>query len=138
MRQIKLLLLAALCLTLTACGQGSGGTPPEVSAPEPAVSSTPAASQPEEDGPEADSSEPEEDPGLLPLTQEELAAAHQAAHDYYKNTVFEDIVLTEIAPREGEISFRVSCTKGGVKVDPDRFISLERQDGVWAVTAEGY
>ena len=96
---------------------------------------TPAVSAPDISAP--DSSEPES-PGLLPLTQEELTAAHQAAHDYYRDTVFENIVLTEVEPREGEISFRVSCTKGGERVDPDRFISLERQEGVWTVINEGY
>ena len=89
----------------------------------------------EPDASTPDSSEPEP---LVPLTQEELAAAHQAALDYYRSTVFEVDTLTEIEPRQGEIAFRVSCSKGGVKVDPDRTIFLERQEGVWTVINEGY
>ncbi len=30
------------------------------------------------------------------------------------------------------------CSKGGVKVDPDRAIVLECTDGVWTVVNEGY
>ena len=77
----------------------------------------------------------EENPEATP---EELAAAHRAALDYYRGTVFEVETLTEIEPRQGEIAFQVSCSKGGAKVDPDRTISLERQDGVWTVISEGY
>ena len=32
----------------------------------------------------------------------------------------------------------VKCSKGGVKVDPDRAIVLECTDGVWTVVNEGY
>ena len=32
----------------------------------------------------------------------------------------------------------VKCSKGGVKVDPDRTISLERKNGAWSVVSEGY
>lgn len=137
MKSPKCLLSLLLCLLLTACGPKPVEAPPEVSVSEPSAVSEPgpAVSAPDISAP--DSSEPES-PGLLPLTQEELTAAHQAAHDYYRDTVFENIVLTEVEPREGEISFRVSCTKGGERVDPDRFISLERQEGVWTVINEGY
>lgn len=136
MKRTKLLLLL-LCLTLAACGGGPTEPASKSSSSEPA-GSVPAASQGEASVPEPDSSEPPLEEPLLPLTQEELTAVHQAAHDYYRDTVFENIVLTEVVPREGEISFRVSCTKGGKKVDPDRFISLERRDGVWTVINEGY
>lgn len=75
--------------------------------------------------------------GLAPLTTEELTAAHEAAYAYYKNTVFKVSTLTEIEPPEGEIAFRVACSKGG-EDQPDRTICLERQDGVWTVINEGY
>ena len=98
----------------------------------------PPAPEPPVQPVQPDSSVPDTSEPLTPLTQEELEAAHEAAHRYYAGTVFEDIVLTEIAPKAGEISFQVSCTKGGVRQDPDRTISLERQDGVWTVVNEGY
>lgn len=75
--------------------------------------------------------------GLVPLTTEELTAAHEAAYAYYKNTVFEVSTLTEIDPPEGEIAFRVACSKGG-EDQPDRTICLERRDGVWTIVNEGY
>ena len=137
MKRTKLLLLLLVCLMLAACGQGADGELPGASASGP-TGSVPAASQGGASVPEPDFSEPPPEDPLLPLTQEELTAAHQAAHDYYRDTVFENIVLTEVEPREGEISFRVSCTKGGERVDPDRSISLERRDGVWTVINEGY
>ena len=135
MKHTKLLLLA-LCLLLAACGSkpaassgGSSAPAPEVSVPAPAVS------QPEPDVSEPDASLPETP---APLTDEDKAAAHQAALDYYQNTVFEVDTLTEIEPRQGEVAFRVACSKGGAKVDPDRTITLERQNGVWTVINEGY
>ncbi len=127
-------LLLSLLLSLAACGaeQGqtssassSGGGSPSVSSSAPDVSSAGA--------PSGDASS-----ALTPLTTEELAAAREAAYAYYKDTVFEVQTLTEIDPREGEISFQVACTKGGTPQDPDRVISLERQDGVWVVVNEGY
>lgn len=84
-----------------------------------------------------DDSEPAEEP-LPPLTEADRAAAYDAAMDYYLGTVFEVDTLTEIAPKAGEITFQVRCSKGGVKQDPDRTISLARQDGAWAVVSEGY
>ena len=127
-------LLLSLLLSLAACGAKQGGTSsasssgggsPSVSSSAPDVSSAGASS--------GDTSS-----GLAPLTAEELAAAREAAYAYYKDTVFEVQTLTEIDPREGEISFQVACTKGGVPQDPDRVISLERQDGTWVVVNEGY
>ena len=76
--------------------------------------------------------------GENPIFQRHAAAARQAALDYYAGTVFEVDALTEIEPRQGEITFQVSCSKGGVKVDPDRTISLERKNGAWSVVSEGY
>lgn len=138
MKQTKYILLLSLCLLLAACG-------PKAPAPEasslPAVSSQPGSvSLPATDVSEPDASTPDnsEAEALVPLTREELAAAHQAALDYYQGTVFEVETLTEIEPRQGEVAFRVSCSKSGVKVDPDRTVCLERQEGVWTVVNEGY
>ena len=139
MKYPKYLFLLPLCLLLAACGPKPAEAPPEASAPKPDISA-PAVSQPEPDVSEPDVSAPDssEAEAPVPLTQEELAAAHQAALDYYTGTVFEVETLTEIEPRQGEIAFRVSCSKDGVKVDPDRAIFLERQEGVWTVINEGY
>ena len=82
-----------------------------------------------------DISQPEEP---APLTAEDKAAAYDAACDYYLGTVFDVQGLTEIGLRAGEITFQVSCTKGGAKVDPDRTISLARENGAWTVVSEGY
>ena len=71
-------------------------------------------------------------------TAEDKAAAYDAACDYYLGTVFDVQGLTEIGLRAGEITFQVSCTKGGAKVDPDRTISLARENGAWTVVSEGY
>lgn len=90
---------------------------------------------PEPDISQPDASVPEEP---APLTEEDRAGAMDAAYDYYLGTVFEVHSLTEIEPRQGEIAFQVSCSKGGVKVDPDRTISLERKNGAWSVVSEGY
>lgn len=102
---------------------------PDIPQPEPDVSE-PDVSLP-------DSSEPEEEP-RPPLTEADKAAAYDAACDYYLGTVFEVHSLTEIETRAGEITFQVSCSKGGVKADPDRTISLERKNDTWSVVSEGY
>lgn len=131
MKHAKYLLLV-LCLFLAACGQKPAENPPEASVPEPPAVSEPEPDVSKPDASESDSSAP------VPLTREDLAAAHQAALDYYAGTVFEVDTLTEIEPRQGEVAFQVSCSKGGVRVDPDRTIWLERQDGAWVVISEGY
>lgn len=135
-RAIFSALLLSLLLLPAACGSkqsdapsaSSSGGSPSVSSSAPndgAMSSAPASS-------ESNLSVP------APLTTEEAAAAREAAYAYYKATVFAVQTLTEITPRSGEISFQVACTKGGVPQDPDRIISLERQDGAWVVVNEGY
>lgn len=98
----------------------------------------PGQSAPDESEPDisaSDASQPEEP---APLTAEDKAAAYDAACDYYLGTVFDVQGLTEIGLRAGEITFQVSCTKGGAKVDPDRTISLARENGAWTVVSEGY
>lgn len=145
MKHTKYLLLLPLCLLLAACGPKSGENPPEASSL-PAVSSQsgstslPAPDAPEPDVSAPDSSSPDasvpETPA--PLTEADKAAAYDAACDYYLGTVFEVHKLVEISPRQGEITFQVECSKGGVRADPDRTISLERKNGTWAVVSEGY
>lgn len=96
---------------------------------------------PEPDASAPDSALPDvssrEEP-LTPLTDEDRAAAYDAAMDYYMGTVFGVDTLTEIETKAGEITFQVRCSKGGAPVDPDRTISLERQNGAWTVVSEGY
>ena len=99
--------------------------------PEPESSAPDVPDEPEE----PDASQPEEP---APLTAEDKAAAYDAACDYYLGTVFDVQGLTEIGLRAGEITFQVSCSKGGAKVDPDRTISLARENGAWTVVSEGY
>lgn len=146
MKHAKYLLLLALCLALTACGpkpaassggstssgSGASSSAPGSSQPEPGQSA-PNESKPDVSAP--DISQPEEP---APLTAEDKAAAYDAACDYYLGTVFDVQGLTEIGLRAGEITFQVSCTKGGAKVDPDRTISLARENGAWTVVSEGY
>ena len=127
-------LLLFLLLSLAACGVKQGGT----SSASSSGSGSPSVSSSAPDVSSAGASSEDTSSGLTPLTTEELAAAREAAYAYYKDTVFEVQTLTEIDPREGEISFQVACTKGGTPQDPDRVISLERQDGAWVVVNEGY
>lgn len=78
-----------------------------------------------------------ENEALLPA---DIEAAQQAALDYYKGTVFEIQSIYQIDLRngwEGEVMFRVSCTKGG-EPQVDRSISLSCQNGSWIVVGEGY
>ena len=146
-RTLSLLLTAALSLTLlagcgpkpaassgasTSSGSGASSSAPGSSQPEPGQSA-PNESKPDVSAP--DISQPEEP---APLTAEDKAAAYDAACDYYLGTVFDVQGLTEIGLRAGEITFQVSCTKGGAKVDPDRTISLARENGAWTVVSEGY
>lgn len=106
--------------------------PPDLSEPEPDISA-PDASEPSASG----AASSQEDP-LPPLTEADKDAAYDAACDYYLGTVFEVHKLVEISTRQGEITFQVECSKGGVRVDPDRTISLERKNGTWSVVSEGY
>lgn len=141
MKHAKYLLLA-LCLALTACGPRPAASSSASSGADSSVSgsdvSQPDASQSdvsEPDSSEPDTSRPEEP---APLTAADRASAQDAAYDYYMGTVFEVHSLTEISPKEGEITFQVNCSKDGVRVDPDRTISLERINGAWTVVSEGY
>lgn len=139
MKHVRYLLLV-LCLALTACGPKSAGDPPEASVSKPDISA-PAVSQPGPDVPEPDVSQPEGPPVTgpsVPFTEEELDQARQAALDYYAGTVFEVTELVFEEQMENTVSFTVKCSKGGVPVDPDRTITLERQEGVWTTVDEGY
>lgn len=105
---------------------------PDIPEPKPDISA-PDASEPSASG----AASSQEDP-LPPLTEVDKDAAYDAACDYYLGTVFEVHKLVEISTRQGEITFQVECSKGGVRVDPDRTISLERKNGTWSVVSEGY
>lgn len=79
-----------------------------------------------------------EEPGAI--SSGDVEAAQQAALKYYSGTVFEINSLEKIELKKGwkgEIMFQVSCSIGGVPEVP-RAIALERRDGVWTVTNEGY
>jgi hypothetical protein len=93
------------------------------------------------DVPEPDSSQPEAPPVTgpsTPFTEEELERARQTALDYYTGTVFDVTELVFEEQMANTVSFTVKCSKGGVKVDPDRSIVLELQDGAWTMVNEGY
>lgn len=129
--------LAELCgklmdgedVDLPAAAPGPAASPAEPSAPEPEIS------EPEAPGPEQDAPEPG---SPAPLTEEDKAAAEDAAMAYYRNTVFQVDGLKELDVQTERIVFQVRCSKGGEPQDPDRTIVLERQDGVWTVVSEGY
>lgn len=103
------------------------------SPPAPHDPPAPDVSEPDVSG--ADASVPEPP---APFTEEELDQARQAALDYYTGTVFDVSELVFEEQMANTVSFTVKCSKGGVKVDPDRAIVLECTDGVWTVVNEGY
>lgn len=103
--------------------------------------SPPAPSVSEPDVSASDVSQPEGLPVTgpsTPFTEEELDQARQAALDYYAGTVFDVTELVFEEQMANTVSFTVKCSKGGVKVDPDRAIVLEYTDGAWTVVNEGY
>ena len=133
-RCLPLLLALCLAFSLAACGSEEE---PAAGQSQP-VSSQAEASQPEVSQPDASQpEEPQEEPAPV-LSDGEKEAACPPALDYYAGTVFEVLHLTETAPGEGEIAFRVACAKEGAPVDPDRTITLARQESVWTVVNEGY
>ena len=91
MKHTKYLFPLIFCLFLTACGP----KPAAVSEPGPDVSA-PDVSEPDTSVPESPAS----------LTQEDKAAAYDAAMDYYAGTVFDVHSLTQIDALEGE-----SCSR---------------------------
>lgn len=73
-----------------------------------------------------------------PGEAEENQEAEEAARAYYAGTVFE-VVSLEPESREGDtITFAVTVKKGGVIQEPERKITLQRKQGTWEVTNEGY
>ncbi len=65
-------------------------------------------------------------------------AAEEAARAYYADTVFEIVSLELERQTENEIIFSVSVSKGGVVQEPDRTITLQRDNEAWEVISEGY
>ncbi len=62
----------------------------------------------------------------------------ELAQKYYNNTVFE-VVSMEIKKSEKDmVIFEVTCKKDGVLVDPNRTITIEKENNEWKVTNEGY
>lgn len=109
------------------------------SPPAPYDPPAPDVSEPDVSAPDA--SQPEGSPTTgpsTPFTEEELDQARQAALDYYTGTVFDVTELVFEEQMANTVSFTVKCSKGGVKVDPDRSIVLELQSGTWTVINEGY
>ena len=144
MKHAKYLLLLPLCLLLAACGPKPAENPPEADPSEPPAVSEPEVSTPDISEPDVsapDASQPEGPPVTgpsAPFTEEELNQARQAALDYYSGTVFDVTELVFEEQLANTVSFTVKCSKGGVKVDPDRAIVLECTDGAWTVVNEGY
>ncbi len=66
------------------------------------------------------------------------SAAEEAARAYYADTVFEIVSLELERQTENEIIFSVSVSKGGVVQEPDRTITLQRDNETWKVINEGY
>ncbi len=66
------------------------------------------------------------------------SAAEEAARAYYADTVFEIVSLELECQTEDEIIFSVSVSKGGVVQEPDRTITLQRDNETWKVINEGY
>lgn len=141
MKRIKYLLFLPLCLLLAACGPKEPAPEASSVSSQPVSVSPPAPDVSEPGVSEPDSSQPEGLPVTgpsTPFTEEELDQARQAALDYYAGTVFDVTELVFEEQMENTVSFTVKCSKGGVKVDPDRAIVLECTDGAWTVMNEGY
>ncbi len=65
-------------------------------------------------------------------------AAEEAARAYYAETVLEVVSMEVTSSGEEMVVFSVCVTKEGILQDPNRSITVERRDGGWEVTAEGY
>ena len=68
----------------------------------------------------------------------DLNGAEEAARAYYANTVFEIVSLKPESQEEDTITFSVTVKKGGVVQEPERRITLQRNQDTWEVTNEGY
>lgn len=70
--------------------------------------------------------------------EESLSAARETALAYYAGTVLDVETMTLLEMSENEAVFSVLVSKGGVLQEPERTITLYRQDGAWTVVNEGY
>lgn len=68
----------------------------------------------------------------------DIAAAKQAARDYYAGTVFTVEWLHWQAETEDGLVLTARVSKGGVTQEPDRSITLRQENGGWTVVNEGY
>ncbi len=79
---------------------------------------------------------------LISITEEApndgAEVADKVARAYYENTVFEVISLELKNQTENEIVFSVCVSKGGVTQEPNRTITLQRDNETWKVINEGY
>lgn len=73
-----------------------------------------------------------------PLSDADMAAAEQAARDYYAGTVFTVEALRWQEQTAEGIVLTARVSKGGVTQEPDRSITLRQEDGRWTVVNEGY
>lgn len=127
-----------MTLSLAACG-GARQIDPSAEPTATELESPQQTATPEVTASPIESVPPQEEESL---SDAEIGAARRAAMEYYAGTVFEVTSLTPLTPDtalfwEGEIVFRVACSKSG-EVQPDRCIALERQSGIWTVINEGY
>jgi len=78
------------------------------------------------------------DPSYAANADATESAAEEAARAYYADTVFEIVSLELERQTENEIIFSVSVSKGGVVQEPNRTITLQRDNETWKVINEGY
>ena len=129
--------LAALALL-------TGGCSTNDAPPSPGTAQEPQSTIVETAEPSAESAgEDAAEAAAQPLSEEEKAAAEQAALDYYAGTVFEvnsiEYIERGSSPfAEAACNFTVNVSKGGVVQEPNRIISLEKDGGSWTVVSEGY
>lgn len=89
-------------------------------------------------GPSHDLADSPAQNGDCPLSDADLAAAEQAARDYYAGTVFTVEWLRWQEQTAEGIVLTARVSKGGVTQEPDRSITLRLENGRWLVVNEGY